>query len=139
VPGGNLTVTVEVWSKNQPYMTLSAHEQYDPNLKRIEGLTYADRSLDRDERAQLYIYRLQIPENYTQQNITLVTAVSVKDGDAYTFATDVPVDLSAVPVPIIAENSSAQVPTDGGVPSAAVPEKKQGVITRAWNWIKNLF
>jgi uncharacterized repeat protein (TIGR01451 family) len=136
LPRRGTNITVRVSGKNLfgQYATFSASESYDPELVRVSGLTYTDESLDRDAQAELYLYQLEIPANYSKSSFNLTTSILVK-GEPTPVKTTTVVYLDAVPQEA-AKNETAAVPT--GTDEAEV-EKKEGFFTRTWKFLKGLF
>lgn len=107
--GNNITVTVHVKNVYNEYLSFTAHEQYDPDLKFVGGIKFLDVSLNRDEEKDLYTYQLLMPD-HPAVNYSLTTSINVKDED-YPVKFTTPVYVIDAPAPIILQNNTGSINT----------------------------
>jgi|GEM_PF-4006650 len=150
VAGKNITVTVTVKNIFGEYITFTAFDSYDSQVRRVSGLTYAETSMEKDTTKAVYIYQLEIPANYSRQTLDITTAITVKDELPVELTTSVPV--SGVAPGIGAAGGSA-VNGSGAGPQTAQnttngtsttttnsdTKGKMGFFASMWDFLKNIF
>ena len=148
VAGSNVTITVHVKNVFNEYLSFTAHEQYDPDLKFIGGIKFVDVSLKRDEEKDLYIYQLDIPKN-ASYNYSITTSLKIKDEDyPVKFTTDLFVSNVTMPnTTSIATNATINTTkltkngSQGSSNSTAAQESSEnkGFFAKIWDDIKRWF
>ncbi len=146
VQGGNITLTIEIKNNNEETIQVGVYDDYPAALKLIGGKTSDTVSFDSSGKKQAYTYKLEVPLDYNQSEIKIITFATVGGKN---YAGNKTITIKVKPRPVETKNETAQEQPSGQeqqqqqqnqtAEPEQKPEKKPGFISKIFSGVSDFF
>jgi len=146
VQGGNITLTIEIKNNNEETIQVGVYDDYPAALKLIGGKTSETVSFDGSGKKQAYTYKLEVPSDYDQSEVKIITFATVGGKN---YVGNKTITIKVKPKPVETKNETAQEQPSGQEQqqqqqnNTAEPEQKTekepGFISKIFSGISDFF